>query len=89
MPIALEIYAPEKLVFSDKADKVVLPVAEGTLTIIQGRAPRLQALTAGDVVLLDEANREVKRVGISGGVADIASEKVHLLLVSGTRLMGA
>ena len=79
MPIALEIYAPEKLVFSDKADKVVLPVTEGTLTIIQGRAPRLQALTAGDVVLLDEANHEVKRVGISGGVVDIAEDRCTIL----------
>lgn len=80
MPIELEIYSPEKLILRDNADKVVLPIAEGTLTIIKERAPRLQALTAGDVVLLDDANREVKRVGISGGVADIASEKVHLLL---------
>ena len=79
MPIALEIYAPEKLILRDKADKVVLPIAEGTLTIIKERAPRLQALTAGDVVLLDEANREVKRVGISGGVADIAEDKCTIL----------
>lgn len=82
MPVALKVYTPEKLVLSDVADKVVLPVQEGTLTIIHDRAPRLQILTAGKILLLNEKNESVKTFLILGGVADIASD-VCTLAVQG------
>lgn len=74
MPITLKIRLPNRTLEDQRADKVILPVQEGTLTIIEGRAPRLQMLTAGEVALLDKDNHVFKRWSISGGLADIASE---------------
>lgn len=82
MSVEIKICTPEKVVLTASADKVVLPVMEGTLTIIHERAPRLQILTLGAVVLLDEHNREIKKYQISGGLADIALD-VCTLAVQG------
>ena len=74
MAITLEIYTPEKVFASLKADKIVLPVKEGNLTIIAGRAPRSQVLTQGEVILLDEANQALQTFEINGGLAEIAGD---------------
>lgn len=74
MPIRLVLNLPEKTLAKETADKVILPVAEGNLTVIKERAPRLQLLVAGDVILLDADNQEIKRFAIGGGLADIAED---------------
>jgi F0F1-type ATP synthase epsilon subunit len=74
MSIQLKISLPESSLPTVDADKVVLPVLEGTLTVIKDRAPELRLLTAGKIVLLDENNHAFRQWTISGGVADIAED---------------
>jgi F0F1-type ATP synthase epsilon subunit len=74
MYIVLKINTPEKTYKPQKANKVVLPVKEGNLTIIKDRAPRSQILTEGMVMLLDEQNTILKKWHIGGGVAEIAED---------------
>ena len=80
MSIQLKIYLPNKVFAHTKADKVVLPVSEGTLTVIHDRAPRSQLLTEGIIALLDEHNQTFKQWKIPGGIAEIA-EDVCILAV--------
>jgi len=74
MNITLEIFTPEKIFFKGTADKVILPVKEGNLTIIKDRAPRLQVLTKGKIVLLNPDNTAFRSWQIDGGVAEIAKD---------------
>lgn len=74
MAIGLKIYLPDRVFVQTKADKVLLPVIEGNLTIINERAPRSQLLTEGVVALLDENNNAFKKWKIGGGVAEIAED---------------
>lgn len=70
----MKIETPEKTYKPQKADKVVLPVMEGNLTIIEGRAPRSQLLTEGALMLLDAQNTVIKKWHIGTGVAEIAQD---------------
>lgn len=72
MAIRLNIYLPDRALPGETADKVVLPIKEGNLTVIEERAPRSQLLTTGAVQLLDAQNHMSKRWFINGGIADIA-----------------
>lgn len=74
MSIVLKIYTPEKVYAPYKADKIVLPIEKGNLTIIHGRAPRSQVLVAGKVMLLDENNNVFKKWQIGGGLLEVAED---------------
>lgn len=73
MAINLKICLPDKVLPQESDDKVVLPIINGTLTVINDRAPTVLLLKPGVVQLLDNNNRIVRRWFINGGVADIAN----------------
>ncbi|MBQ7659281.1 MAG: hypothetical protein IJS26_00860 [Alphaproteobacteria bacterium] len=74
MTIKLEISLPDRVYATASADKVVLPVKEGNLTVILGRAPRSQLLTEGIIALLDVQNKTLQSWRIGGGIAEIAND---------------
>jgi len=74
MAIELVISLPDRVYIKTKADKVVLPVKEGNLTIILGRAPRSQLLTGGVIALLDSQNKPFQSWRIGSGIAEIAED---------------
>lgn len=74
MSVRLNIYLPDRMLPDENADKVVLPVAVGNLTVIKDRAPTSQLLVCGAVQLLDSNNHVQKRWFINGGIADIAQD---------------
>lgn len=82
MSVVLKICLPDKVFFEGKADKIILPVDEGTLTIIKDRAPRSQLLRQGCVILLDEDNKEIQKWHIDGGLADIAEDICNIAVTS-------
>ena len=77
MSIKLEIYTPEKNIGKYTADKVIVPVAEGNLTIICERAPRSALLTKGCIVLLNEHNQSFKKWHITGGIMEVCKVAVE------------
>lgn len=88
MSIKIKIYLPEQSLPQEKADKVVLPVQEGTLTVIDGRAPSLQEITSGPIQLLDSQNRPGKRWFVDGGVANIAENECLIAVQQAVELNG-
>lgn len=56
-------------------DKVVVPAANGDLTVLADRAPTLALLRNGLVQVLDKGNHPVERYFIKGGIADIARDR--------------
>lgn len=74
MSISLKILSPNQPLFTATAQRIVLPVKEGMLTIIERRAPRSEMLTDGYIILLDDQNTPVQKIKISGGIAEIAED---------------
>lgn len=73
MSVQLQLCTPEQLVTDEKVVKVLLPVPEGTLTVIEDKAPTSLILTLGLVATMDSNNKLLKKWFISGGFADVAN----------------
>ena len=75
--ITLEIVTPDRLVFSEPVDEVVLPGTEGYLGVLPGHAPLLTRLDTGRI-----AYKKAGRTGflaVSGGFAEVLRERVSVL----------
>ena len=88
MAINLKICLPDKAFDEENNAKVVLPIINGTLTVIDDRAPTMLLLKSGVVQLLDKNNKPVKRWFINGGVADIANNACTVATEEAVELSG-
>lgn len=73
--IIFRISRPYKIYRTAMVDKVVVPAANGDLTVLSDRAPTLALLRNGLVQVLDNGNHPVERYFIKGGIADIARDR--------------
>src|SRR3978361_555220 len=69
MALHFELVSPAKLLFSGEVDSVVLPGAEGEMTILPQHAPLLAALKPGLVVVTSP--RGAERIFVRGGFAEV------------------
>lgn len=91
----LEIITPEALVFQGDATAVQFPGLDGSFQVLNGHAPIISALAAGDVkvdlekpyaseeendkVKVDSSNKNAIRIAIKGGVVEMTNNKVIVL----------
>ncbi len=75
--IFLEIVTPERAVFAQTVDEVILPGVEGELGILPGHLPLMTILRSGRLIVIQGAERH--RVAIHGGFAEILPDKVVIL----------
>lgn len=75
--IQLEIVTPQKRVFADEVDEVVMPGTLGYLGVLPGHAPLLTGLDVGEVALRNGS--EMRYLAISGGFAEVTRERVSIL----------
>lgn len=73
MSVQLQLCTPEQLLTNEKVVKILLPVPEGTLTVIDDKAPTSFILASGLVATMDSNNKLLKKWFISGGFADVAN----------------
>jgi F-type H+-transporting ATPase subunit epsilon len=78
--LTLEITTPERLVLTVDADEVVLPSTEGSMGALPGHAALLAALEAGEVSYRVGSDR--KFLAVSGGFAEVLSDRVQILAQS-------
>jgi F-type H+-transporting ATPase subunit epsilon len=75
--LLLEILSPEGRIFKDTVDEIVLPTAEGEITVLPGHAPLFSKLAGGEMT--------VKRAGtdtfitITGGFLELRENQVNIL----------
>jgi F-type H+-transporting ATPase subunit epsilon len=71
------VVTPEKAVVDDYAELVVLPMIDGELGVLHGRAPLLGRLGAGELRL--KSNSTVKRFFVEAGFVQVKSNVVTVL----------
>ncbi len=79
-----ELVSPERLLFSDNVEQVVIPGAEGEMTVMAMHAPTLSSLKPG-VVKVRSASGENAFV-VFGGFADITPDGCTLLAESAVKV---
>ena len=72
--VRLKIFTPDKVYKEQDVRRVVVPGADGDLTVLPERAPTAMGLTNGYVRVLDEHDGITDKYFIRGGIANIADD---------------
>ncbi|GGA35779.1 F0F1 ATP synthase subunit epsilon [Pelagibacterium lentulum] len=76
--VKIDIVSPEYLVLSTHARSVIVPGAEGYLTVMGDHAPLMTVLKPG-FVTVTETSGAVQRFFVAGGFADISNAGLTIL----------
>ncbi len=76
----VEIVTPEKTVFSQEVESLVVPAERGYLGVLAGHAPLLCTLRPGELSVRGESGEE--RFATSGGFMEVTPKKAVLLTES-------
>ena len=77
MKINVELVTPEKLFFSQDADMIVVPGAEGDFGVLPNHSPMISTIRPGVVKLENDGKSE--KVFVSGGFAEVTGERCTII----------
>ena len=83
MAFRFELVSPERLLVSEEVESVVIPGAEGEMTVMPNHAPVMTTIKPGVVTVKPVSGGE-ERFVVFGGFADILPEACTLLAESAT-----
>ncbi|MCM3786045.1 F0F1 ATP synthase subunit epsilon [Neobacillus mesonae] len=76
----LEIVTPERLIYSEQANSLVVRGLEGELGILPGHVPFVTPLQIAPVTI--KANGQEHKIAVAGGFVEVRKEKVVILAES-------
>ena len=76
--VPFELVTPERVVFAEEADMVVVPGGAGDFGVLPGHAPLLSTVRPGTVEVY-EGDRVTMRIFVSGGFAEVADGRCTVL----------
>jgi F-type H+-transporting ATPase subunit epsilon len=77
MALKVSVVTPEKTIYEGEADQVIVPAWDGQLGVLQGHAPMLVLLGAGELRIGRGGADE--RFNIRGGFLQVADDVVTVL----------
>lgn len=85
MTLTVRVISPDKTIWDDQAQEVILPSTTGQLGILSGHAPLLSALDAGVMRVRASANQDWIAIALMGGFAEIEENEVTILVNAAER----
>ena len=76
--VEFELVSPEKLLFSQPVDMVVVPGGEGNFGVLAGHAPMITNVRPG-VIDVYEGDRVINRIFVAGGFAEVTESRCTVL----------
>lgn len=73
----LEIITPEKVVFSDEIDELIVPTVNGEIAILPHHVNLLTQLEPGEMTI--KSKSKTQHLAVTGGFIQIANDKISLL----------
>ena len=80
-PFQFELVSPERLLVSEQVESVVVPGADGEMTVMANHAPVMTTIKPG-VVTVNAVGGKTERYVVFGGFADILPSGCTLLAES-------
>lgn len=80
MSLNLKVITPDKTVWDDRVEEIVLPSTTGQLGILSGHAPLLSALDIG--VMRIRPGKDWQSIALMGGFAEVERDEVKVLVNS-------
>ncbi|MBE9039248.1 F0F1 ATP synthase subunit epsilon [Oscillatoriales cyanobacterium LEGE 11467] len=78
MTLNIRVIAPDRTVWDDTAQEIILPSTTGQLGILSGHAPLLTALDIG--VMRVRPDKEWVPIALMGGFAEVEEDRVTILV---------
>jgi F-type H+-transporting ATPase subunit epsilon len=78
MTVTVRVIAPDRTVWDENADEVILPSTTGQVGILTGHAPLLTALDTG--VLRVRSKNKWTPIALMGGFAEVEANEVTILV---------
>ena len=76
--VEFELVSPEKLLFSEMVDMVVVPGSEGDFGVLPGHAPLISLVRPG-VLDIHDGGGVTRRIFVAGGFAEVNGERCTVL----------
>jgi F-type H+-transporting ATPase subunit epsilon len=83
MALTVKVITPDKTVWDDKVEEIILPSTTGQLGILSNHSPLLTALEIG--VMRVRPGKDWKTIALMGGFAEVENNEVKIL-VNGAEL---
>jgi F-type H+-transporting ATPase subunit epsilon len=83
MSITVRVITPDRIVWDNVAEEVILPSSTGQLGILSGHAPLLTALNTG--VMRIRPGKDWENIAVLGGFAEVENNEIKVL-VNGAEL---
>ncbi len=77
MPLTLEIVTPEKKVYSDTVDSVILPTDQGEINVLPGHQPLMSLLVSGELEATRNGHREY--LAVDNGFIRVLHDTVSVI----------
>lgn len=77
MNLLLEIITPEKVIFKDEIDEVVVPTENGEIAILPNHINLLTQINPGEMIIKKGASQQY--LAITGGFLEVANNKISVL----------
>lgn len=78
MTLTIRVITPDKIVWDEAAEEIILPSSTGQLGILTGHAPLLTALNIG--VLRVRPGKDWQSIAVMGGFAEVENNEVKVLV---------
>jgi F-type H+-transporting ATPase subunit epsilon len=79
MPLQFDLVTPTALVRSEEVYMVTVPGSEGDFGVLEGHAPFMSTVKAGELAIYKTAGSEPERLNIEGGFAEVTERGLTIL----------
>ena len=80
--ISFDLVSPENLIFNDEVGMIIVPGKDGDFGVLPGHSKVMSSLRPGRVMVYGEDKNLLKAFFVSGGFAEVNSEKCIVLAES-------
>ena len=77
MTFNFEIISPQKVVYKEEVDEVIIPTTAGQITILPNHAALISEVSSGEIIV--KKNGKQYYMAISGGFLDVNNNNVSIL----------
>ena len=77
MNLLLQIITPEKIVYSDEIDEIVVPTIDGEIAILPNHINLLTQIISGELIVKKGTSTQL--LAITGGFLEINDNKINVL----------
>ena len=78
MSFNLQIISPEKTLFDESIEMVIIPGTEGDLGVLSNHMPLITSLRLGNIYIYKD-NKVIKKFLVNGGILEIIDNRCTLL----------